>query len=85
MTLPAGTDVPMEKALCLACLRTGQVFRCADVNPEFLLDTEECRRRGIQSMIAVPIFHDGESRRRPGALLSEHRTRSPNRMFIPAS
>jgi GAF domain-containing protein len=59
MTLPMGTDVPMEKALCLACLRTGQVFRCADVNPEFLLDTEECRRRGIQSLIAVPIFHDG--------------------------
>jgi GAF domain-containing protein/ribosomal protein L37E len=59
MTLPVGTDVPMEKALCLACLRTGQVFRCADVNPEFLLDTEECRRRGIQSLIAVPIFHDG--------------------------
>jgi GAF domain-containing protein len=59
LTLPAGTDVPMDKALCLACLRTGQVFRCADVNPEFLLDAEECRRRGIQSMIAVPIFHDG--------------------------
>jgi GAF domain-containing protein len=59
MTLPVGTDVPMEKALCLACLRTGQVFRCADVNPEFLLDTEECRRRGIQSLIAVPIFRDG--------------------------
>jgi GAF domain-containing protein len=59
MTLPVGTDVPMEKALCLACLRTGEVFRCADVNPEFLLDTEECRRRGIQSLIAVPIFRDG--------------------------
>ncbi len=59
LTLPAGTDVPMDKALCLAPLRTGQVLRCADVNPEFLLDTEECRRRGIQSMIAVPIFHDG--------------------------
>ena len=59
LTLPAGTDVPMEKALCAACLRTGQVFRCADVNPEFLLDTDECRRRGIQSLIAVPIFHDG--------------------------
>ncbi len=60
LTLPAGTEVPMEKALCLACLRTGQVLRCADVNPEFLLDTEECRRRGIQSLIAVPIFHGGE-------------------------
>jgi GAF domain-containing protein len=59
LTLPAGTDVPMDKALCLACLRTGQVFRCMDVNPEFLLDTEECRRRGIQSLIAVPVFHNG--------------------------
>jgi GAF domain-containing protein len=59
MTLPVGTDVPMDKALCLACLRTGEVLRCADVNPEFLLDTEECRRRGIQSLIAVPIFRDG--------------------------
>jgi putative methionine-R-sulfoxide reductase with GAF domain len=59
LTLPAGTEVPMDKSLCVACLRTGQVFRCNDVNPEFLLDTEECRRRGIQSMIAVPIFHEG--------------------------
>jgi len=59
-TLPAGTAVAMDKALCLACLRTGQVFRCMDVNPEFLLDTEECRRRGIYSLIAVPIFHDGD-------------------------
>jgi putative methionine-R-sulfoxide reductase with GAF domain len=59
LTLPVGTTVPLEKALCLACIRTGQVFRCTDVNPEFLLDTEECRRRGIQSLIGVPIFHDG--------------------------
>lgn len=59
LTLPSGSEVPMDKALSTACLRTGQVFRCHDVNPEFLLDTEECRRRGIQSMIAVPIFHDG--------------------------
>jgi GAF domain-containing protein len=60
LTLASGTVVPMEKALCLACIRTGQAIRCEDVNPEFLLDSEECRRRGIQSMIAVPIFHDGE-------------------------
>ena len=59
MALPAGSDVPMEKALCVACLRTGQVIRCADVNPEFLLDAEECHRRGIESLIAVPIYHDG--------------------------
>lgn len=59
-TLPLGTEVPMEKALCHACLRVGQVIRCADVNTEFLFDVEECRRRGIQSLIAVPIYHDGE-------------------------
>jgi len=59
MTLPVGTEVPMEKALCVASLRTGQVIRCSDVNLEFLLDPEECRRRCIQAMIAVPVYHDG--------------------------
>jgi putative methionine-R-sulfoxide reductase with GAF domain len=59
LTHPVGAEVPVEKALCVACLRSGQVFRGADVNREFLLDTEECGRRGIQSLIAVPIFHDG--------------------------
>lgn len=59
MTLPVGSEVSLEKALCVACLRTGQVIRCVDVNAEFLLDVEECQRRGIQSMIAVPVYHDG--------------------------
>ena len=59
MTLPAGTEVPVENALSMACLRSGKVFRCGDVNPELLLDTKECLRRGIQSLIAVPIFHNG--------------------------
>jgi GAF domain-containing protein len=58
--LKAGTEVPLEKALCVPCIRNGQVFRCADVDPEFLIDSQECRRRGIQSLIAVPIFHEGE-------------------------
>jgi GAF domain-containing protein len=59
LTLAAGTVVPLDKGLCVACIRTGQAVRCEDVNSEFLLDTEECKRRGIQSLIAVPIFHDG--------------------------
>lgn len=59
MTLSEETIVPLDKSLCAPCLKTGQVFRCGDVNPEFLLDTEECRRRGIASMIAVPVFHNG--------------------------
>ena len=59
MTLAAGTEVSFEKALSVATLKTGQVIRCADVNPEFLFDPEQCRRRGIQAMIVVPIFHEG--------------------------
>jgi len=58
--LPLDTELPVNKALCDACLRVGQVIRCRDVNTEFLLDVDECRRRGIQSLIAVPIYHDGE-------------------------
>jgi GAF domain-containing protein/ribosomal protein L37E len=60
-TLPVGTDVPLEKALCAASLRVGDVIRCADVNPEFLIDAAECKRRGIQSLICVPIYHDGKT------------------------
>jgi GAF domain-containing protein/ribosomal protein L37E len=59
MALPVGSEVQMEKSLCVACLRTGQVVRCVDVNAEFLLDIEDCQRRGIRSMIAVPVYHDG--------------------------
>lgn len=58
-TARKGTTIPMEKALCLPCLKTSQVFRCEDMNPEFPVIREECRRRGIGSMIAVPVFHDG--------------------------
>jgi len=59
MALAAGTEVPLEKALCVDCLRAGSVFRCADVRMEAIVDEDECRRRGILSMIAVPIFHRG--------------------------
>jgi len=52
-----GSEIEIEKALCSACLRVGHVIRCGSVNLEFLVDAEECSRRGIQSMIAAPIHH----------------------------
>ena len=54
-----GIELPSERALCFPCLTTGKVFRCVDVKSELLLDAIECQRRGIQSLIAVPVFHDG--------------------------
>lgn len=54
-----GSDVALEKALCSSCLRTGQAIRCADVT-ELPLHAEECHRRGIQALIAVPVYREGQ-------------------------
>jgi putative methionine-R-sulfoxide reductase with GAF domain len=59
--LQLDSEVAVDKAICSACLRSGQVVRSTDVNSEFLVDGEECRRRGIQSLIAVPVYHDGSA------------------------
>ncbi len=58
--LPLGSEAPMETAVCSASLRTGQVIRCEDVNLEFLFDPELCRPRGIVSLVAVPIYREGD-------------------------
>lgn len=59
MTLPAGTEIDSQKSLSASCFKTSQVIRCADVAPEFMIDGAECGRRGIQSLVAVPIYHEG--------------------------
>ena len=58
--LPVGSEVPLSQAVCAASVRTGQVIRSDDVNTEVLFDPEPCRARGILSLIAVPIYHDGD-------------------------
>ena len=62
----AGSGVPalesvvaLEKAVCAPCLKTGQVLRSRDVRAEHLSDNAEDWRRGIGSLIAVPVYHDG--------------------------
>ncbi len=57
-TLPLGSCIPFDKAFCFPCLRTGQAFRCPDTNAELLIDAQDCRRRGIGSFIAVPVFEE---------------------------
>jgi hypothetical protein len=54
-----GSIIPLDKAMFAPCLSTGDVFRCANANVEFLVDRDECKRRGIQSLIAVPVFQNG--------------------------
>ena len=54
-----GSIVPLDEAMFAPCLKAGQVFRCPDANVESPVDAEECKRRGIESLVAVPVFHDG--------------------------
>ena len=57
--LPLGSEVPLESAICAISVRTGQVLRTPDVDTEFLFDPELCRARKIQSLVAVPVYHNG--------------------------
>lgn len=59
-TLPAGSERPLDRAICAASVRTGKVVRSEDVSTEFLFDPELCRERHILSLLAVPIYRDGE-------------------------
>ena len=58
--LPLGSEVPLDKALCASSIRTGEVFSCPNVNPQSQGDPGECRRRGIGSLIIVPVSREGE-------------------------
>lgn len=54
-----GAEAALETAFCASCVRTGEVLRLPNVNGTSTVDSELCRKRGIQSLIAVPIYHDG--------------------------
>jgi hypothetical protein len=58
--LPIGSESPLDTAICVGSVRTGAVIRSEDINTEFLFDPELCRQRGILSLLAVPIYHDGD-------------------------
>ena len=52
------TDQP-NRSLGASCLKSGKAFLCEDVSGEGSIDAETCKTRGIGSLIAAPIFHDG--------------------------
>ena len=57
---PTGDSiVAVDQSMFAACLKNGQAFRCADTSTEILLDANACKRRGIRSLVAVPVYHEG--------------------------
>jgi putative methionine-R-sulfoxide reductase with GAF domain len=57
--LPLESEVSLETAICADTVQTGKVLRAPDVNTALLVDPVVCMERGIQSLVAVPIYHDG--------------------------
>jgi hypothetical protein len=52
--------VTLHKSMLGPCLKTGTAFHCSDTSTEGLPDPDACKSRGIRSLIAVPVYHDGE-------------------------
>jgi len=57
--LPLESEVSLETAICADTVQTGKVLRAPDVHIALLSDPGVCIGRGIQSLVAVPIYHDG--------------------------
>ena len=55
-----GSRVPLASCLSAYCLHSGQILQCLDANREPLLRHELCQLRGVQSLIAVPIYCEGK-------------------------
>lgn len=61
-TAEPSSELPLHQAgfvLSGLAARTGELQHCDDASDDPRCDPEACRRLGIASMVAVPLFHDG--------------------------
>ncbi|HVO79172.1 MAG TPA: GAF domain-containing protein [Terriglobales bacterium] len=56
----AGFRIPIDESLSAHCLRTGQVLQSADAEKDPRLSVRLCRERGLKSLIALPVYHEGK-------------------------
>jgi GAF domain-containing protein len=55
-----GSRVPVASCLSAYCLHSGQILQSPEANEDPRLRNELCQLRGVESLIAVPIFYDGK-------------------------
>jgi GAF domain-containing protein len=55
-----GSSVPIASSLSAFCLHSGQILQCLDAKRDPRLRDELCQLRGVQSLIAVPVYHEGK-------------------------
>ena len=55
-----GSRVPINDCLSAYCLRSGQVLLSSDSQKDSRLSVKLCRERGLRSLIALPVYHEGK-------------------------
>ena len=56
----AGSTIPVISSTSAACIRKDQVLRCFDVARDPDVNVKLCQERGVKSLIAVPVHHEGK-------------------------
>ena len=56
----AGLRLPIDSCLSAACLREGQILQVPVTGKDSRLPAELCRERGLNALIAVPVYHEGK-------------------------
>lgn len=57
---PAGTRVPLDSSLSAYTVRRGQLLESPQAESDPLITPQAWRERGAQSLVAVPIHHEGK-------------------------
>ncbi|MBD2260529.1 PAS domain S-box protein [Pseudanabaena sp. FACHB-2040] len=59
-TALVGSRLKLADSVSEACLETGQILNCDDVDATSQINLEVCRQMGLRSMVVVPLLHQGE-------------------------
>jgi GAF domain-containing protein len=55
-----GSRLAVNDCLSAYCLRSGQVLLSPDSQKDSRLSVKLCRKRGLRSLIALPVYHEGK-------------------------
>jgi putative methionine-R-sulfoxide reductase with GAF domain len=57
---PTGSRIPLDSSLSAYSLRRGQLLESPQAASDPRVDAQTCRERGAQSLVAVPLHHEGK-------------------------
>lgn len=55
----SGSEINKQDSLAATCLKTGTAFQSPLAQTDPRLNSAQCRKLGAQSLLAVPLYHDG--------------------------